>query len=76
MYVFSALAGFSIGLFTLVLAFILFTLAAGHWLNRISSWKDTLLFAAVGAAAWYIVFISIKFWIFFPLLFLLDRLFG
>src|SRR5690606_7766535 len=68
-YIFSCLAGFSIGLLTLVFVLILLSLAIGHSLNHITSWKDTLFFTAAGIITWCIVLITIKSWIFSPLLF-------
>lgn len=77
MYMFSALAGFSIGLYTLVIAFILFSLAIGHSFDKIKKRRQVIISIVVAIVVWVIVInIYNGFWIFYPVIILFELLFS
>ncbi|WP_078380741.1 zf-HC2 domain-containing protein [Sutcliffiella halmapala] len=77
MYLFSALAGFSIGLYTLSIAFILFTLAIGHSFGRIKKLHHSIISIVIALVLWCIAInIYGGFWAFYPVIQLLELLFS
>ncbi|MFD1416946.1 zf-HC2 domain-containing protein [Oceanobacillus jeddahense] len=75
MYVFSALAGFSIGLYTVAIAFILFSLAIGHSFGKIKKRRHAIISIVIAIIIWWIVIhLYNGFWIFYPVIRLLELL--
>lgn len=77
MYLFSTLAGFSIGLYTLSIAFILFTIAIGHSFERIKKQHHSIISIVVALVLWGIAInIYGGFWVFYPAIMLFELLFS
>ena len=67
-WVFSFLGSFSIGLYTLVLTFVLLALAVGFATGWIKSSAQALVAALAGVAVWAVAIYTVDdFWLFFPI---------
>jgi hypothetical protein len=65
-YIFSFLAGFTIGQFTVGLTFVFLGLAIGYSLGRIKGKADYFLFAGVGIITGFIMVVYVGSWVFLP----------
>jgi hypothetical protein len=65
-YIFSFLAGFSVGQFTVALTFIYLSLAVGYSLGRIKGKADYSLFAGVGTVTGFLMVGYVGRWVFLP----------
>ncbi|GGD62529.1 hypothetical protein [Paenibacillus nasutitermitis] len=65
-YIFSFLAGFTIGQFTVALTFIFLSLAIGYSLGRIKGKADYSLFSGVGIITGILLVVYVGGWVFLP----------
>jgi hypothetical protein len=75
-WIVSFLGGFSIGMLTLVLAFIFLALALGHQFGWIKTRLHAVIAVLGGAGAWAasVAFVD-DYWFFFPLAWILEQVF-
>jgi hypothetical protein len=77
MYIFNYLAAFSIGLYTLSFTFILWTFALAHSLGWIKRFRDSAVAVFIGLIIWIVVVTTVDdYWLFRPIGWIFDRLFG
>ena len=72
-YIFSFLAGFSIGQVTVGLTFIPLTLAVGFTFGRINNKVDSIFFLSSGILIGFLMVIYVGSWLFYPLFRLLGE---
>ncbi|WP_089610966.1 hypothetical protein [Dehalobacterium formicoaceticum] len=66
-YIFSFLAGFSIGLITVGLTFIPLILAMGHSFGWIKNKRHSIIFLCIGIIIGFLMVMFIGSWLFYPL---------
>lgn len=65
-YVFSFIAGFTIGLLTVGFTFVFLSLAIGYSLGRIKGKVNYSLFAGAGIIAGFLMVVLLRSWVFLP----------